>query len=132
MCIRDRLMDDPSIETSRYDLQTNVSDQNRMYMYPDGTIGATASMAHSDSYSDRGTGYNFYDGSSWGPMPDTRIENEKCGWPSYAPYGPDGEIVVTHTNSAGLMIAKRDVRNTGTWNLSILPGPAGAVDISWP
>ena len=126
------ILDDPIIETSRYDLQTNVSDQNRMYMYPDGTIGATAIMSHNDSYSDRGTGYNYYDGSSWGTMPDTRIESEKCGWPSYAPYGPNGEIVVTHTNSAGLMIAKRDVRNTGTWNLSILPGPAGAVDISWP
>ena len=34
-------MDDPILATTRYDLQTSVSDQNRLYLYPDGTIGAT-------------------------------------------------------------------------------------------
>jgi hypothetical protein len=127
-----QLMDDPTLMSTRYDLQTNLSDQNRIYLYPDGTIGATATMAHTDTYNDRGTGYNYFDGSTWGPLPDARIESEKVGWPSYAPFGPTGEIIVTHTNSSGLMIAKRTTKGTGTWTLSFLPGPAGAVDISWP
>lgn len=127
-----QIMDDPNTMISRYDLQTNSSDQNRIYMFPDGTIGATAIMAHDDSYTDRGTGYNYFDGTSWGALPDVRIENEKCGWPSYAPFGANGEIVVTHTNASGLMIAKRTEKGSGTWNLSILPGPPTAVDISWP
>ena len=127
-----QLMDDPILFSTRYDLQTNVSDQNRIYLYPDGTIGATGMMAHLDSYTDRGTGYNYFDGTSWGPLPDTRIENEKAGWPSYAPFGATGEIVVTHANTAGLIIAKRPVKGTGSWTTSILPGPPGAVDISWP
>ncbi len=126
-----QIMDDPYIFITRYDLSTNSSDQNRIYLYPDGTIGATGMMAHSDSYTDRGTGYNYFDGTSWGPLPDVRIENEKAGWPSYAPLGT-GEIVVTHANTAGLIVATCPVKGTGTWTTSILPGPAGAVDISWP
>jgi hypothetical protein len=127
-----QLMDDPSICFSRYDLMTNSSDQNRIYLFPDGTIGGTTMMAYLDSYSDRGTGYNYFNGTSWGPIATTRIENEKAGWPSYCPWGATGEIVVTHTNAAGLMVATRPVKGTGTWTLSILPGPPAAVDISWP
>jgi len=127
-----QLMDDPILFSTRYDLQTNVSDQNRIYQYPDGTIGGTGMMSHLDNYTDRGTGYNYFDGTSWGPLPDIRIENEKAGWPSYAPFGANGEIVVTHANTAGLIIAKCPVKGTGSWTTSILPGPAGAVDISWP
>jgi Secretion system C-terminal sorting domain len=128
-----QLMDDPILATTRYDLQTNVSDQNRIYLHPDGTIGATAIWSTQDaSWTDRGTGYNYFDGTSWGPQPTVRIENEKAGWPSYAPFGATGEIVVTHANTAGLIIAKRPVKGTGSWTTSILPGPPGAVDISWP
>jgi hypothetical protein len=127
-----QIMDDPNTMISRYDLQTNAADQNRIYLFPDGTIGATSIMAHLDDYTDRGTGYNYFDGTSWGPLPDVRIESEKCGWPSYAPFGATGEIVVSHTNASGLMVATRTVKGTGTWNLSILPGPPSAVDISWP
>jgi len=128
-----QLLDDPIVATTRYDMQTNVSDQNRIYLYPDGTIGTTANWSPQDAgWSDRGTGYNYFDGTSWGPQPTVRIENEKAGWPSYAPFGATGEIVVTHANTAGLIIAKRPVKGTGTWTTSILPGPPGAVDISWP
>ena len=127
-----QVLDDPVTSISRYDLATNSSDQCRIYLFPDGTIGATSMMAHLDSYTDRGTGYNYFDGTSWGPLPDVRIENEKAGWPSYEPFGPTGEMVVTHANTAGLIIAQRPVKGTGTWTTSILPGPPTAVDISWP
>jgi hypothetical protein len=125
-------IDDPVLMNTRYDLQTNSSTQNRIHLYDDGTIGATGMMAHSDVFDDRGTGVNFFDGSSWGPPPPARIESSKAGWPSYAPWGPNGEIVVTHHNILGLIVCTRPQKGTGTWTESILAGPAGAVDISWP
>lgn len=126
------LLDDPSTMVTRYDLQTNSSNQNRMYYYPDGTIAVTATMSHSDNFTDRGTGYNYYNGTTWGTPPTTRIESSKAGWPSYAPLGANGEIVVTHHNTDGLIVATRANKGTGAWTQTILAGPAGAEDISWP
>ncbi len=40
------------------------------------------SAQFSTSYSDRGTGYNFYDGSSWDSYPNARLESSRGGWPS--------------------------------------------------
>ncbi len=57
-----------------YDLQSNSSMAQRIYAYDDGTIGATwtRGVQSPPSYPDRGTGYNYYDGSSWGPAPTDR------------------------------------------------------------
>ena len=128
------VLDDPSTMMTKYDLQTNNSNQNRIYQFTDGKIGVTANMSHADggSWSDRGTGYNLYDGSAWGTLPTARIENEKTGWPSYAPLGPDGEIVVCHTMTDGLKVCTRPTKGQGSWTQSVLAGPTGAVDISWP
>jgi len=59
------------IGTTVYDLQSNANVQNRIYAYPDGTIGATWTMGLTGSpgFSDRGTGYNYFDGFSWGEAP---------------------------------------------------------------
>jgi len=123
---------DPTLMMTKYDLQTNSANQNRIYKYADGTIGATANMSHLDAFGDRGTGYNYYNGTSWETQPTARIESSKAGWPSYAPWGANGEIVVTHHNTAGLFICTRPQKGTGAWTETILAGPAGAVDISWP
>jgi len=125
-------LDDPAVLWTKYDLQTNSSTQNRIYLYPDGTIGGVGMMSHQDNFSDRGTGVNFFDGSAWGAQPETRIESSKAGWPSYAPLGANGEICVTHHNTAGLIVCTRATKGTGAWTETILVGPAGAVDISWP
>ena len=122
-----------NIGTTRYDLQSNQSVQNRLYMFPDGTLGGIWTRGISDAaFPDRGTGYNYFDGTSWAAEPSARIEPLRTGWPSYAPLGASGEIVVSHTDIAGLSVDKRTDKNTGSWTHSILAGPAGAVDISWP
>ncbi|MFH1936202.1 MAG: T9SS type A sorting domain-containing protein [Bacteroidota bacterium] len=126
------ILEDPVLMITRYDLQSNGSSENRIHLYPDGTVGAVTMMSHTDAFSDRGTGTNFYDGTAWGPPPVSRIESSKSGWPSYAPWGPNGEIVVTHHMLDGLFIMTRETKGTGAWNEAILAGPAGAVDISWP
>ena len=123
---------DEVLMITRYDLQTNASNENRIHLFTDGTVGACAMLSHQDDFTDRGTGTNFFDGTTWGTPPSVRIESSKSGWPSYAPWGPDGEIVVNHHMLDGLYIMTRATKGTGPWNEAILPGPVGAVDISWP
>jgi hypothetical protein len=127
------LPEENEIGTTWYDLQTNSSTQNRIYFYDDGTVGATWNMGFSAStFPDRGTGYNYFDGNVWGDPPTVRIEDTKTGWPSYFPYGENGEAFVCHHMTAGLLYGIREQKGTGEWTTAIQAGPAGAVDISWP
>ena len=115
-----------------YDTQTNGSVDNRCYVFADGTVAGVWTMGFvAASYPERGTGYNYFDGTAWGPEPTTRIENARCGWPSYRPLG-DGEVVVAHNATTGLLMSKRPTRGTGAWTTTLIPGPAGAADITWP
>ncbi len=121
------------IGTTWYDLQSNGPLGNRMWLYDDGTIGATWTMGFTaTAFPDRGTGYNYFVGTSWGTQPTTRIESIRSGWPSYAPFGENGEIVVSHEFTNGkLFIETRTDKGTGLWNESFFEGPTGQ-KISWP
>ncbi|MCK9612117.1 MAG: T9SS type A sorting domain-containing protein [Bacteroidales bacterium] len=126
------------IGITKYDLQSNSSVQNRIYLHDDGTIGATYNYGMTEeSFADRGTGYNYYDLTNWGAQPTERVETVRSGWPSYAPLGTNGEIVVSHNGSTGLTISKRTPKGTGAWTESTLVGPAttGGSDktaLLWP
>jgi hypothetical protein len=118
-----------------YDLQSNSGLQNRMYVYPDGTIGAVWTMGFvggsgGTGFADRGTGYNYFDGTTWMDWPTARIPSEtaKTGWPSYAPLG-DGEMVISHTSSGMLNFTRRATRGTGTWTTTGIPG---TTNYAWP
>jgi hypothetical protein len=117
---------------TRYDLQTNVSIQNRVHVFPDGTAGAVWTMGMEDNaYPDRGSGYNYFDGTAWGPEPEERIESLRTGWPSYAPYGENGEVVVSHDFAVGsLYYLTRDEKGAGEWTEDEFLGPDG-FQISW-
>lgn len=128
-----RTLEEFQVGTTWYDLQTNYMLQNRIYFNPaDETIGIvwTKGMT-ATAFPDRGTGYNFFNGSSWLPEPEVRIEDERTGWPNYAPLGPNGEIVIAHLAS-GLKISTRAQKGTGAWTYATLMGPAGAPDLTWP
>ncbi len=121
------------IGITRYDLQTNYSTQNRIYQHEDGTIGTswTYGMLNS-SFSDRGTGYNYFDGTNWKPYPSSRIETVKTGWPSYAPYGPNGEIVASHqSNLSSILLSYRTNKGSGTWSTFSTPAPSNH-KLTWP
>lgn len=127
------VLDDPYTMQTKYDLQTNGSCQNRIYMFDDGTIGATATWAQIDAFSDRGTGYNYYNGTTWGAYPTAKTETVRAGWPSYAPCGATGEITISHqSGTTPLVVEKRDVKGTGAWTQSLLTAPAGASGLLWP
>jgi len=132
--VSDATLADEVIMTSLYDLQTNSSNQQRLYRYEDGTMAGVAIFSHQNDYADRGTGYNYFDGTSWATPPATRIETAtRTGWPAYAPLGPNGEIVVAHSSGTlPLYINRRDTRGTGTWTQTELAAPTGAAGLLWP
>jgi len=125
------------IGNSYYDLQSNGACQNRIYYYPDGTIGAvwTIGFDFPNFTTDRGTGYNYFDGNSWNDWPEERIESDRVGWPSYAPLGENGEIIFSHFSGAaidGLSFCKRPEKGIGDWQENIFLGPPGHEDLVWP
>jgi hypothetical protein len=76
-----RILDDPASSVTLYDEQTNASMASRCYLYPDGTVGTTATWSQvATPFADRGAGYNYYDGTSFGPEPTARIETIRSKW----------------------------------------------------
>jgi BNR/Asp-box repeat. len=109
-----RSYDEFSTMITQYDLQTNSSLGNRIALWDDGTAAVVATWDNSQSstFANRGTGYNYYDGSSFGEEPTTRIETDKSGWPSIAPLG-DGEIIASH--ASGVQLHSRAIKGEGEW-----------------
>ena len=123
---------DEVIMQTLYDLQTNSTQEERFYRYEDGTMAGVATMSHDNAYTTRGTGYNYYDGTTWGPQPSEGIEANRTGWPAYAPLGPNGEIVIAHSSATEpLYVNRRDNKGTGDWTQTELNGPAGAAGMLW-
>ena len=119
---------------TRYDAQTNGSLAQRIIVNADGTISAvwTRGMLDAASYSDRGTGYNYFDGTAWQAEPTARIETLRTGWPSIAKWNGNGEILVAHqAATTPLVISTRPVAGTGAWTQSLLNPPAGAPGLIW-
>lgn len=108
-------MDDAIAMWTSYDLQSNQYVANRMYQMPNGSVAVVATMSHEENLtaSDRGTGYNFFNGN-WNEMPENRIESFKTGWPSLARYGETGEILLAHGNN-GMQCFVREVAGEGEW-----------------
>ena len=128
------VLNDPVTCVTLYDLQTSASNQSRIYLFPDGTIGATATWSQQNSpMYDRGTGYNYFNGTAWGSLPTARVESIRTGWPEYHPFGPTGELIIAHEATGPLVMNTRTVKGTGTWTQTILPAlPTGITGMFWP
>lgn len=121
------------IGNTRYDNQSNASIPKKIYFFEDATIGATwtRSMDELSFFADRGTGYNYFDGTTWQPAPTQRVEDIKVHRPVYAPFGENGELILSHTSGAGLYLATRTEKGTGDWNFETLSGPPGEDYVLW-
>ena len=130
-----KAMSELEIGTTQYDLPSNSTVDHRCYLYSDGTIGTTYTLGNSPTaFPDRGTGYQYYDGTAWiTPNPTVRIETIRTGWPSYSHLGVnnEGEVVIAHDFSTTLFMIKRDNKGTGAWATTALPAPSPLVP-SWP
>ena len=118
----DNLSDAETMWTT-YDLQSNQYVANRMYQLSNGSVNTVATMSHqyNQTASDRGTGYNYYNGSYWQNQPNARVESFKTGWPAIAQWGSSGEILISHGNG-GLQCYTRSTAGQGSWTFkSTLP-----------
>lgn len=119
-----RFMSRNFIGTTYYDCQSNGSMPNKIVAHNDGTVSAVWTTNGSTA-SSRGTGYNYYNGSSWinSSSSTDRIENVRTGWGVLTTVG-NAEIVVSHNGSSALVVGVRPNKGTGDWTFSNLQGPA--------
>ena len=122
--------------TTTYDLQSNSWCSNRMYQLPNGNVGIVGTLSHqpNQTASDRGTGYNFFDGSVWMDEPEERIEPFRTGWPTICQYGDEGEVMVSH---APVHCWIREKAGQGEWvDMGLLPDHPEEYpydeDLAWP
>lgn len=129
-----------SIGQTSYDLQSNYGTTGqRIIRWDDNSISAIWTFATGLALSppERGTGYNYYDGSAWGAAPIARIESFKTGFGSLAGSSVYGEAVVSHGSNSSLGAAcststnltSRATKGSGAWNEA--PLSCGSV-IWWP
>ena len=114
------------IGTTYYDLQTNGSMAQKMVAHNDGTISAVWTT-NGMTASTRGTGYNYYNGTSWvnSSASTDRIENVRTGWGTITCVG-DAEIVASHNGSDALVINICPQKGSGNWIQTTLQGPAAS------
>jgi len=126
------------IGITSFDLQSNASIRNGLINNGDGTLSAVWNHSADTiigGWPDRGTGYNYFDGANWGPIPTTRLESTRTGWPSVAGTSTGKEAIVSHMSAAnpgpGVMYLERPVKGTGPWTENSLLFQNGANDL-WP
>jgi len=127
--------EDIVIGNTRYDLQSNSMIPKRIHVWGDGTVAGVWTMGFDETagYPGRGTGYNYMEADgTWGPIPTERVESVRTGWPTIAPWGPNGEIMVAHSGANTLIISKRETKGEGDWTEIELEGPAGGPGLLWP
>lgn len=113
------------IGTTIFDLQTNGSISNCLVNNGDGTFSAAWTMSHiAWSFPDRGSGYNYFDGTSWGAQPSARIETVRTGFSNVAVAASGVEAVLAHSPGYAnrLVLTHRPVKGTGSWIDDSIPG----------
>ncbi len=97
-----------------YDLQSNRGPARRLVNNGDGTLSAAWTFsANASGYPDRGTGYNYYDGTAWGAIPTTRVEGVRTGFANMSVIGGN-EYTLTHNGSGSGVLSKR-TKGSGAW-----------------
>jgi hypothetical protein len=123
------------IGSTVYDLQTNSSMASRIITHPDGTISTiwTRGMDAAAGYPLRGTGYNYYDGNSWGADPTERLEEDlRTGWPCIGSTANGDEVIVNHVFQAPLRLHQlnRSIGGTAWSEMDLENAISGGV--VWP
>lgn len=122
-----------------YDLQSNSSVGDRIWVGKDGSISAVWTMcpnAESGSqYPSRGTGYVYFNGTSWGAEPTAKIETQRTGWPNIVQTRSGGEVVLSHnTVVRNVQVTRRGTKSTGAWteSTSLIPSVTSPDGNFWP
>jgi hypothetical protein len=119
------------IGNTLYDLQSNRGPARRLVNNGDGTISAAWTFsANQSGYPDRGTGYNYYDGTAWGALPTARIEGVRTGFANIAVSGGNEYSLCHNGTGAGVLLTR--TKGAGAWTTYT---PAGGTspgsDVWW-
>ena len=119
------------IGSTQYDLQSNAAIDDRMAGGAEAVSAAWTMSLELTPFSDRGTGYNYFDGNTWGEISYERIESVRIGWPSIVHTASGREVVVSHPGiDTPLHMAWRDA-GTGAWSEASVPSDL-EVGKLWP
>lgn len=105
-----------------YDLQSNSAVPRKIVNWGDGTLSVIWTTASDQSYADRGTAYQYFNGTTWRVLQRTRLETLRTGFGSIASNLLNGtqEVIVSHeTTNYNLMLGKNDAKGDTTWNFSV-------------
>lgn len=123
------------IGTTYYDLQSNSSVGDRIVVNADGSIAAVWTMEATnvgDPYPNRGTGYAYFDGTTWSAPPTTRVEATRVGWGNIVNTRSGKELILSHDGNL-LNLASRAAKGTGTWANSTTAVPSATTGGNlWP
>lgn len=126
------------------DRQANSSIYRRIITYPGNKISIawmTSSDGPTNGYLSRGTGYNSFDGSSWGSVSEARIEQNRAGYPCLDYSSTlNKEIVFSHridtnSKSGGLIFSQNLSVGSSSWAGQIVldtPSVTTHSSILWP
>ncbi len=107
------------IGSTWYDLQSNASVGNRVVLYPDGSVSATWTTSAdegSSSFPNRGSGFNHYNKTTWGPSKADRIETARLGWPSIGVLSDGTEWIMAHDAAlGGFVLSKNGGKGQTNW-----------------
>ncbi len=113
---RELVVERQVIGYTQYDLQSNAAIDDRMAGGADAVSAAWTMSLELTPFSDRGTGYNFFDGGVWDEIPYERIETTRIGWPSIVHTASGREVVMSHAGiDTPLHMAWRDA-GSGAWS----------------
>ncbi len=105
-----------------YDLQTNASPGRRVVLHADGTVSAvwTASADDATNFPNRGSGYNYFDGSSWLGLRNDKIEGtQRSGWPNIMELSNGKESIIAHeSNTGGFIRSVNSAVGSTSWSSS--------------
>jgi hypothetical protein len=127
-----------TIGSTYYDLQSNSSVGDRIVVNADGTIATVWTISQdnsgSGSFPDRGTGYNYFNGSNWGPAPTARIEAARVGWGNVVNTRSGKELILSHNTSVNLLdLTSRATKGAGSFSESTTAVPSATAGGNfWP
>ncbi len=123
------------VGSTTYDLQTNYSSCHRIYEL-NGQIGLsfTTSNTFTSLFPDRGTAYNYNDGTNWlGGLPSSQMDT--LAWSNIDLGANNTEYMVGHnryTTTDYLVLLQRTPAGTGAWTKSVLPPHPQGIVCQWP
>jgi hypothetical protein len=129
------------VGSTNFDRQTNCSVYRRILAYPDGKVSVnwtTSTDGPENNFLGRGSGYNHFNGTTWGPVTPLRIEGLfRAGYPSFD-YNGTTEIIMSHRvdtsgKSGGLLYNTNGAIGGTTWTAAnVLQPVLNQPSVLWP